>query len=195
MVELNGTTIRPCDLNNTCPKVDAPRGYFEGACADSYCIPMVVCIILVSIVGLVANAFVLVVIGLNRKLHRPTFMAIAQLSLCDFTFLLFRFSLYIINGYFGKSMVRQTYIIVRVLCDSMGIVAGVASATTLIMLSVMRYAIVVHPLWSHVHITNKKMILLSGTVWFIGCLISALYMYFVVFNNRNDPTTVKAVNI
>ena len=39
------------------------------------------------------------------------------------------------------------------------------------------------------------MILLSGTVWLVGCVISALYMYFVVFNNRNDPTTAKAVNI
>ena len=197
MAELNETTttVNPCVLNNTCPAAAVPPNYFQGACANSYCIPMVVCISVVSIVGLFANGITVFVIGYNRKLHRPTFTAIAALSLCDFTFLFFRYSRYIIHGYFGKSMGMETYIIFRIVCDSAGIAAGAASVITMVLLSVMRYVMIVHPLWSHVNTTNKKVMLISGIVWFVGCLISAFYTYTVVINGRHDQKTAKVVNI
>ena len=195
MAAQNETTVSSCEFNNSCPTATVSPNYFQGVCANSYCIPMVVCISVVSIVGLFANGITLFVIGYNRKLHRPTFTAIAALSLCDFTFLFFRYSRYIIHGYFGKSMGMETYIIVRLVCDSAGIVAGAASVITIVLLSVMRYVMVVHPLWSHVNITNKKVMLISGTVWFVGCLISALYMYTVVIHGKHDQKTAKVVNI
>jgi hypothetical protein len=82
---------------------------------------------------------VMIVVKIDKRLHQPTFVAIAALALPDLTFLVARYTRYIIDGYFALSMSRIDYRIIKVVFDFIGLIAGGASIFNVIMLSVLRY--------------------------------------------------------
>ncbi|XP_033735113.1 delta-type opioid receptor-like [Pecten maximus] len=166
-----------------------------GSCLTSYCIPMTVAISVIALCGIITNFIVILVITRDSRLRRPTFTAIVALSLCDFTFLLFRYIRYIVTGYFRDIIPHNVMKTIKFVCDLVGLTAGGSSIVHVILLSVLRYYIVVHPLKSHIAITNKRIILVSLGVWVLSALNGWFYLYAVIINRKNDLQMSKVTNI
>ncbi|XP_060070620.1 thyrotropin-releasing hormone receptor-like [Ylistrum balloti] len=164
-------------------------------CLTSFCIPMTVAISVIAVCGIVTNFIVILVITKDSRLRRPTFTAIVALSISDFTFLLFRYIRYVITGYFRDVISLHVMKNIKFVCDLVGLTAGGSSIIHVILLSILRYYIVVHPLKSHIAITNRRIMLVSLGVWVFSGLNGWFYLYAVIINRQNDLQMSKVTNI
>ena len=154
-------------------------------CFSSLCILNAIVISIISISGIITNMIVMIVVKIDKRLHQPTFVAIAALALPDLTFLVARYTRYIIDGYFALSMSRIDYRITKVVFDFIGLIAGGASIFNVIMLSVLRYYIIVHPLMTHAKLTIKMVMLISFALWVVAIGNGSFYLYAVIINTSD----------
>ncbi|XP_069118688.1 thyrotropin-releasing hormone receptor-like [Argopecten irradians] len=196
MLLASSTDLYALRGNDTTPFANSSSARSEaGECLTSYCIPVTITISVIALCGIITNFIVVLVITKDSRLRRPTFTAIVALSLCDFTFLLFRYIRYIITGYFRGIISPDVMRTVKFVCDLGGLAAGGSSIIHVILLSVLRYYIVVHPLKSHIAITNRRIILVSLAVWVVSALNGWFYLYAVIINRKNDLQMSKVTNI
>ncbi|CAG2258070.1 unnamed protein product [Mytilus edulis] len=125
-------------------------------CSTQYCIPNAIIISLISISGVIMNLVVIVIVKVDKRLHQPTFVAIACLALPDFTYLVFRYIRYIIDGYIWMNISKSDYRKIRATLDFIGLVAAGSSVFHVVFMSVLRYFIIVHPLKSRSILTCKR---------------------------------------
>lgn len=166
-----------------------------GNCLTSYCIPMTIAISVIAVCGIAANGIVLTIVAQNSRLHRPTFTAIAALALADFLFLAFRYTRHILQGYFRNIITSEAMKVIKFVCDLGGLTAGGSSIIHVILLSLLRYYIVVHPLKSHIVVTNRKILLVSLAVWVFSAFNGWFYLYAVLINRKNDLQMSKITNV
>ncbi|XP_063425874.1 C-C chemokine receptor type 8-like isoform X2 [Mytilus trossulus] len=151
-------------------------------CTTPYCIPNAIIISLISISGIVMNLVVIVIVKIDKRLHQPTFVAIACLALPDFTFLFSRYIRYIIDGYIWMNISKSDYRKIKITLDFIGLVAAGSSVFHVVFMSVLRYFIIVHPLKSRSILTSKKVMLISLPLWIVAVGNGSFYMYAVIFN-------------
>ncbi|XP_060585689.1 melanocyte-stimulating hormone receptor-like [Ruditapes philippinarum] len=138
-------------------------GYCDTACIYS-------AIETLFIIGIVANVFVITRVIRDRKLHDPTFVAIAALAIADLLFLTLNLT---------TSFER---VILSVTCSSPVIISSpyyilksifwFSANTHVALLAVLRYITLAYPLRTNAFLTIKKVIISSVVVWMIGIIIT-----------------------
>lgn len=165
-------------------------------CTSAECIIISVFIHIICIVGIVANFVAILTICLDKKLHRPTFAAICCLSFSDFVFMLSRYIKYILHTYCKQMMSKSTYVAVVRTMDALGLARGKSSIAHIVLLSILRYVVVVHPLQSNIWVTNKRIITASGITWFVVSGSTMYFMYAVgTFQEKPNLKLAQVSNI
>lgn len=152
---------------------------FVSLCNNTSCLPIAVFLGVTSLIGMAANIIVISVIVKDQRLHRPTFFLICSLAGADFTFLFTRLPRYIMR-FFADDTNLETYRYTRLVLDIVGLFAGSASVIHIVVMAALRYFIVVHPLRSHVCLTNIRVFLTSICVWTFAFGTSAWYSYGLI---------------
>ena len=166
----------------------------SGFCATDYCIPMVVVLSIIALFGMFGNFLVVGIILNDKKIHRVTFVSLAVLAISDLLFLVPRYVRYIVQAYFSDDFEKHDYDIFRFVLDFVSLIGAGSSIVNIVLLSVMRYFMVVHPLRTHVWLTIHKVFVISGIVWGLCALNAGFYMFAVVIQ-RNDQDLSYYTNI
>ncbi|XP_061168752.1 melanocortin receptor 4-like [Saccostrea echinata] len=168
--------------------------------ATSFCLHSTMCLgfyiacFTVGATGMVANGMVLIVVGKDKRLHTVTYVSISCLALADFVYTTSRFArdnmrLWYLEGRddFSVNFSRVT--------DLFSLSGACASILHIVLLSLLRYFMVVYPLESHVWLTIKRVISISVGAWLLAIAIGSFYVYAVVINGRANLQLAKVTNI
>lgn len=171
---INSTSDGMSDSEHLCP-------------IDDDCTTVFILGTIISVCGIIANFVVLCLVSCDISLHKPTFVCIACLSVTDVVFLIARYIRYTVTLYFFYQMPFRALAILLFVCNIISITSLIASIIHVIMLSYMRYLVVVHPIKSHLWITNRRVVV-SSTVISVICIgFGFYYMHAVIFNKNKDP--------
>lgn len=151
-------------------------------CTSNYCLPNALILSIISICGIIGNLVVTYAVISEKRLHTPTFIVISCLALSDLTFLLSRYTRFIVDGYFSTSLTVPEYRIARAVLDFLGLIGAGSSIFHLLYMSFVRYYIIVHPLKAHVKLTSKRVLVISCLLFIGAAAISTLYLFAVVIN-------------
>ena len=139
-------------------------GNFE----DPKWIAFFVVITIIFVFGFIGNWATVISIWQKTSLHTPTFTAIGCLTLSD-TFALASRYVSLLKGFYLGEMSSVLFSLVFTLSLSFYI----CSTLHIMLLSVMRYMLVVHPIRSLSLVTNKRIRCISGLIWIVtilGCI-------------------------
>lgn len=144
-------------------------------------------------IGIISNGMVLVTVGREKRLHTVTFVSISCLALADFVYVASRFARDTTKiWYRGSDDFIRNFTVV---CDLFSVSGACASIFHVILLSVLRYFLVVHALKSYVLITLKKVKLVSFITWLVSFAIGSFYLYAVILNGRQYVQLAKVTNL
>ena len=147
----------------------------------------------IFVLGVIGNILTVVVICCSKKLHTPTFTMIACLAVSD-TFSLLMFflmsytnTIYLVYFCTGMKIEHST-----ILLTVMPFQGRLNAGTQLCLLASVRYMAIVKPLWFRVHITTKKVVIMSVFGWifvFIFSLVCAIFEEYV-FTSRSKVCNI-----
>lgn len=134
---------------------------------DVYCAIGIVLII----VGLVANGLVVWRVVKDKELWEPTFIAIAGLAVADMGFLI---------AYFAVEEIKcpanvPAYETGETLMLSVYMTMWFTSATHILLLSTIRFILILNPLRSLAYLTVRRTVFMSAAIWLTGVLLGILH--------------------
>lgn len=155
--------------NSTLDPMDVEYEDFGDYCqiqCDVYCI---VDLLLIT-VGIVANGLVAWTVVRDKNLKTPTFVAIASLAFADICFLV---------GYFAVNEIECPMDIPAYQSGELVIVAfyvmsWFTSSTHILLLSIIRFMLILDPLNSMVYLTARRTMYMSLGVWGLGFILGAI---------------------
>ena len=134
-------------------------------------------------IGCVSNTVFIVVFWRRKELRSLTFLIISSLAFADFTY---NFSSMLFSLSVGAIMNQKTMkipescpalfrkeawnMILSVILNS----SYICSSWHIILLSVFRYIILVHPLWARANLSHKHVFISAAVVWFLGVALEAV---------------------
>jgi hypothetical protein len=120
--------------------------------------------------GLIGNISTILKIWRDKKFHTPTFTVIACLAFADFISIIRCYFIYFTNLQQTQSFYETiVFVVLFTACD----MSYNSSLGHMMLLSVVRYLITVHPLQSRSHLTTSVVLLWSLTVWVLSLMFSA----------------------
>ena len=147
---------------------------------------------LVYLVGVVANIIVVARVIFDKRLHKPTFVAVACLAISDAVFvtaeLIVAFDIVITSLAICPLVRPQTIGGVFSLFDG---IFWFAANGHLTLLAIVRFLLIVYPIKSLIHLTIKRVILSSVCIWVLGILIASSFYIHDKVNGRNDAKSPK----
>ena len=186
MEEYNTTlSFTPTKAKNVSRKRSPPptRPTVCGVC-DTICIYSAV--ELIFIIGILANVLVFIRVIRDKKLRKPTFVALAQLALFEGLFLLFHTALNV------ELILYRTTCHVRTVAWSYvrGTLAmfWFCAAFHVTLLAAMRYIILTHPMKSLTLLTNKRIIIASVCLSIVSVLIFGTIMLVMRLKGHTPET-------
>ncbi|XP_055999978.1 somatostatin receptor type 4-like [Ostrea edulis] len=145
---------------------------------SEYSKTIAVIILVIGSLGLVGNLCTILKIWNDKKFHTPTFAVIGCLALADFLSIVRTYATkFTTLRHFGKG--AQSLIGFFIAYE----MTFFSSIGHMVLLSVVRYLIIVHPLQSRSHLTTLVVILWSVTVWILSLILSlfgALYIDILI---------------
>lgn len=129
---------------------------------------MYICVV-ISFLGIIGNIVTMAKIMCDSKYHTPTFAAIGYLALPDFFTVISLSVFYFTNIFLIDELLYYFSIIDDILHFS--------SHGHMLLLSIVRYLITVHPLQSRQHLTVPAVSLCSLSVWVLSALCVVLVSY------------------
>ena len=141
------------------------------------------------LIGVIANICVITLVWRDRKLRKPTYISIACLAFCDALFL-------VVN------LISSFEVVIRSLTCShpvtftgqaVSTVTGIcwfAANAHVSVIALMRYILILHPLKSQLYLSNRKIIMSSACVWFIG---TCIWMTILGLRESDILTSSKSV--
>lgn len=148
---------------------------------------------IIFVVGIIANFLVVFRVTVDKKLRKPTFIALAQLALAEGLFLLF------------QTVLNVEYILFTTMCHVRGeawtYVNGIlamfwfSAAFHVTLLAAMRYIILAYPFKSLKLLTTKRIIIASLFVWIISFIIfgSIMLRGKLSTQSKQDQLYIKAI--
>ncbi|XP_060595413.1 somatostatin receptor type 2-like [Ruditapes philippinarum] len=125
------------------------------------------------IIGIIANALVIVRVIKDKRLRDPTFIGIAALAVPDLLFLVLNliisFETVILSFTCQKPVIksRPWYI--------MNSMIWFSANSHVALLAVLRYLSIIYPIKSSIYLTPTKVVIMSACVWSLGiCLLGIL---------------------
>lgn len=179
--------------SNTTEQYNGTTGVTSSCIQSSTCLGFYIACSIVGATGVFSNGMVLAVVGREKRLHTVTYTSISCLALADFVYITSRFARD--NMRFWYSEKTEISVNFSRACDTLSISGACASILHVILLSMLRYYIVVHPLKSHVWLTVRRVKLVSLGVWFLAIAIASFYVYAVVINGRVNIQLAKFTNL
>jgi hypothetical protein len=169
---MNGTTINQSGLWDNGTTVLNPTVSLK--LVDSYIVWLMV---IVSTLGIISNIILIAQITRDKKLHIPTFVVIACLSVAD---LLFSVSICIWSIAISSDGISiwtsyfqiDNETIFPGLLDFLFWVLYCSSIAHVALLSGIRYVTLVHPMKARVWITNRRVVLTSVLIWITSVVCS-----------------------
>lgn len=140
---------------------------------SSYEIAVMYICFVILILGIIGNLFTMTQIVFESEFHTPTFVAIGYLALTDFFSIIFFGILYFTNMLMVDELSKHFSYVDNMLYFS--------SSGHVLLLSTVRYHIIVHPLQSRHHLTLKAVFFCSLSVW----IWSALFAVVLTYINEN----------
>lgn len=189
------TTVRstrkpPRNVSRRIPSQTKPGTSVCGMC-DTICIYSAT--ELIFVIGIIANFLVVFRVIVDKKLRKPTFVAVAQLALAEGLFLLF------------QTVLNVEYILFSILCHVRGeawtYVNGILAmfwfnaAFHVTLLAAMRYIILAYPFKQLNLLTNKRIIIASLFIWIVSFFIFGSIMLRNKLSTRSeqDQLYIKAI--
>lgn len=169
---LNNTNVTSLGSELSCSdNVDGRTGRFGKQLPCGYCDANCVynAIEIAFIIGVVANALVVIRVIRDRKLRDPTFIGIAALALPDLLFLshnlIISFETVIVTFTCRPTTIvsRPWYI--------MNSVTWFSANSHVALLAIIRYITIAYPIKSTMYLTTKRVLLMSVGVWVIGIIL------------------------
>ena len=164
-------------------------------CITETCITTIVLLSIISILGIIGNLLVICIVLHDKKLHRVTFVSIAVLAFCDLSFVLPRYIRVVVARFFSGTFDDHSYRIFRYVLDFYSLCGSLTSILHVVLLSLMRYYFVVHPLRIRVWLTVRKVFIISGITWVLCSVIAGVYFYAVILNRDNDKYLARYTNL
>lgn len=143
---------------------------------------------LIAVVALLGNLLAVLSIRVRDKFRIPTYAAISCLAVSDSLAVIFRLARALTCRICVLYYDTRTCLTGRnTLYDKFGAIASIPSFISihssfchLVLFSVIRYIIVVHPMFSHRYLTSGKVLRYSGLAWIVTFVISSAYVYCCV---------------
>lgn len=156
---------------------------------SSICLGFHIVCCVIGTIGILSNGITLVVVGKEKRLHTVTYVSISCLALADFVYVSSRVPRDNLQFWYRQ---RDEFSLnfVRV-CDLLSLSGACSSILHVILLSLLRYVLLVHPLKSHVWLTVTKVKLISFMTWVLSIAIASFYLYAVVINGRINVQLAK----
>lgn len=160
---------------------------------SSICLGFHIVCCVIGTIGILSNGITLVVVGKEKRLHTVTYVSISCLALADFVYVSSRVPRDNLQFWYRQ---RDEFNLnfVRV-CDLLSLSGACSSILHVILLSLLRYVLLVHPLKSHVWLTVTKVKLISFMTWVLSIAIASFYLYAVVINGRINVQLAKVTNL
>ena len=137
--------------------------------ADRYTTAMLPLIFVLFTVGLLLNLLVLLTTGFNRKMWRPQHLLVANMSAGDMLFLMVIFPFVFVTEASGRWPTST------VGCNVIGFIACVlvnASISNIAIISVNRYACVLHPSRYNILFTRRRTLQLIFATWVYSLVLA-----------------------
>lgn len=146
------------------------------------------------IAGIIANITVLIIIIKDRKLHTPTYVAIACLALSDATFL-------------ASNVIGAIEVVVRSLMCAFPLsytgpllasIKGLcwfSANTHICVIACVRYILLLYPLKGHIYLTNRRVLVSSACIWILGITIWMAVYALVKRGRMNTSESLIFVNV
>lgn len=143
---------------------------------------------LIAGVALLGNVLAVLSIRVRDKFRIPTYAAISCLAVSDSLAVIFRLARALtcricVLYYDTRTCLSGKH----TLYDKFGAIASIPSFISihssfchLVLFSVIRYIIVVHPMFAHRYLTSGKVLRYSGLAWIVTFVISSAYVYCCV---------------
>ncbi|XP_061194497.1 somatostatin receptor type 5-like [Saccostrea echinata] len=130
-------------------------------------------ILIVGGFGLVGNAFTLFKILCTKKLHTPTFTVIGCLALPDFLSIIFFYFVTFTNiyDYLYFYAWESMFLLPSDLYSGLQLMTYLSSIGHLLLLSLIRFLLTVHPLQSRNYLTSSIVISFSAMTWIYSFLM------------------------
>ncbi|XP_048742911.2 C-C chemokine receptor type 7-like [Ostrea edulis] len=135
-------------------------------------------LLILAILGFLGNLVTILTIMINRKLRSPTFAAIGCLALADLLNLVFYWFFYMTNLPVYLYHVAKITVMLNVV-SFIRTFLHYLSAFHILLLSVLRYGLIVQPLQCRNHVTVTVILMTSLVFWLISCLIAAAQQIFL----------------
>lgn len=146
---------------------------------------MYICVV-ITFLGIIGNIVTMAKIICDSKYHTPTFAAIGYLALADFFSLSFVGIYHFTNILYFRKL--STFFMVVDNC------LYFSCSGHMLLLSIVRYLITVHPLHSRQHLTVQAVSFCSMSVWVFSALFGVVSSYIYITLNV-DFEIVLSVNI
>lgn len=144
-------------------------GYQRFSCGycDARCVYSAIEILFV--IGIIANIIVIIRVIRDRKLHDPTFVAIAALAVADMLFLALNLTTAIERVILAITctppiLISKPYYVLKS-------IFWIGANSHVALLAVLRYMTLAYPLRSNAYLSPKKVIVFSVCVWILGIVL------------------------
>ncbi|XP_030009384.1 olfactory receptor 2K2-like [Sphaeramia orbicularis] len=127
------------------------------------------------VVALLGNGTVILIIIIDRSLHRPMFVMICNLAVCDLLGVIAVTPRFMIHFLTGQRRIAYSHAIAQAFCVH---TYGVAVQTILCAMAYDRYIAVCEPLRYHSIMTSTRLIFSCALAWFIALLCIGVLFYF-----------------
>uniref|UniRef100_A0A673CJA7 G-protein coupled receptors family 1 profile domain-containing protein n=1 Tax=Sphaeramia orbicularis TaxID=375764 RepID=A0A673CJA7_9TELE len=127
------------------------------------------------VVVLLGNGTVILIIIIDRSLHRPMFVMICNLAVCDLLGVIAVTPRFMIHFLTGQRRIAYSHAIAQAFCVH---TYGVAVQTILCAMAYDRYIAVCEPLRYHSIMTSTRLIFSCALAWFIALLCIGVLFYF-----------------
>lgn len=178
-ISYNGKNNTPSKLNMAGPQYDVDNFFYvQQSIEDTF---MCICFIIASF-GFVGNLATIAKIVHDSNLHTPTFTAIGYLALADVLSIInLNFFLVTNNKKFAETWIilMKSFFCYLFYWSSSGHV---------LLLSIVRYLLTVHPLQSRRHLTVSMISVCSLSVWFISFFFGMIktYLFYIHVNTESN---------
>ncbi|KAK3095960.1 hypothetical protein FSP39_021320 [Pinctada imbricata] len=139
----------------------------------------------VFVFGAIGNVATVLSIWRNKTLHTPTFMAIACLTFSDLFAVVSRYISLLYSFYLKQPTISWIFSLIY----TMSLVLYICSTLHILLLSVMRYVLLVHPIRGLRLVTNRRIRYVSYFIWilsFTSCIPYFITMQSVYRNASAD---------
>ncbi|XP_062601633.1 neuromedin-U receptor 2-like [Saccostrea cucullata] len=134
---------------------------------------------IILVTGCIGNILTIFSIFRDKNLKTPTYILIACMAIADLSAIIVRFIILTWNVFLPDVLPNPVEF--SLTSAAVGMVVVQSSCLHVVLFAYVRYALLVHPLWSRFAITSVRVVYASLAVWALSFFLGILYGLFGLF--------------